>query len=136
MDDPRRMRSRQSREELQREIRNGRPWQRPALQARAQRFSVEQLHHDERRVGEAYVVYRQNIGMREGGDRPRLMFEAADPIGIRHKGVRQHFDGDVPIEARVLRLIHLAHSARSNERDDFVRPEVDAWTEHHLAARL
>jgi hypothetical protein len=39
-------------------------------------------------------------------------------------GMCQHLDGDVALQARVARAIHLAHAAGSQQADDFIRAEA------------
>jgi len=44
---------------------------------------------------------------------------------------RQNLDGDRTVEARVAGLVDLAHSARTEGRDDFVRAEAGAGGQGH-----
>ena len=41
----------------------------------------------------------------------RLALEARQPFGIAGKGVRQHLNGDVPVEGRVPRSVDITHAA-------------------------
>src|SRR5580704_11361016 len=43
-----------------------------------------------------------------------------------------HFDCDIPIQPGIVGLIHLAHAARADGREDLVRPELCARGERHI----
>ena len=96
--------------------------ERPAGQPVAQRFTGEQLHH---RVGRATVaadiVNRQDVGMRKRRDRLGLALEPRQRRRIVRNRGREHFDGDITIEARIARAIDLAHPAFAQLRQDAVR---------------
>ena len=70
--------------------------------------------------------------MVEGAGGPRLLLEAAQPIGIGAKLRRQDLDRDVPPEPLVARAVHLAHPART-ERADLVGAEAHARLYWHEA---
>ena len=57
------------------------------------------------------VVNRDDIRMIEGGGGLRFLNEAAAAVAIAGACVGQHLDRDHPVQARVLRLPDLAHSA-------------------------
>ena len=44
----------------------------------------------------------------------------------------KNLDGDDSIEARIAGFVHLAHPARTDGGEDFVRTEFCAGGEHHL----
>jgi len=64
--------------------------------------------------------------MVEGGRGLRLLHKAPAPIRIRHSVCGKDLDGDLAIQTRVARAIHLAHATCADERDDFVRSELRA----------
>src|SRR5262249_28292546 len=85
--------------------------------------------HDERAIHHAVHVGDVRVTQR----RQRLCFarEARETLGIAREQIGQHLDGDVPIELRVARAIHLAHPAGADGADDFVRAEARACSENH-----
>ena len=69
----------------------------------------------------------RDVGMVQGGERLRLAREPREPLGIAREELGQHLDGDVAIELRVARAIHLAHARlRRGVRQISVRPECCA----------
>ena len=56
----------------------------------------------------------------------RLALEAGQPLRVRREGIRQHLDGDVPLERRVARSLDLAHAAFADQGGDFVGAEARA----------
>jgi hypothetical protein len=89
-----------------------------------QRLPVQVLHDE--KVGALVlpdVVEHTDVGMRQRGDGLRLALEAAP--AIRVGGVRgaQELDGDDAVQAGVARLVHLAHAARADRRQNLIRPE-------------
>jgi hypothetical protein len=121
----------------------------PLLQPRRERLPLEALHHQEvdrlRRLCPsrlppcalhltlehlaAGVVERADVRVGQAGDRLRLALEARAARGIRREGWRQDFDRDEALEARVARLVHLAHPARAEARDDLVGAETRSGRE-------
>ena len=98
---------------------------------RAQRFAFEQLRNDV--VESAFVadvVDGQDVRMVEHAGRARFLLETAQRIGVGRKIARQNFDRDVALQARVLRAIHLAHAARADGHENFVRTEQRARGKH------
>src|SRR5262249_16838106 len=71
----------------------------------------------------ADVVERADVRVRELRDRLRLSLESLPHLGGRREMLRQHFDRDRALEARVLRLVDLAHPSRSDGGQDFVGSE-------------
>ena len=67
---------------------------------------------------------RENVWMRERGDRFSLSLEPRAPIRIGGKRRWQDFDRDVAVEARVAGAIDLTHTARTEWAKDFVRAEA------------
>jgi hypothetical protein len=61
---------------------------------------------------------------------------ALQPIEVVRERGGKNLDGDVASEPRIARAIDLAHAARADERDDFIRTEASAGREGHVAGRL
>ena len=61
----------------------------------------------------------------------RLALEARQAVRIAGEEFRQGLQGDVAIEPRIPRAIHLAHSARADEGGDLVDAESGAGRERH-----
>jgi len=80
------------------------------------------LHHQ---VIGTDVVERADIGMVQRGHRSGLSLEAVGESFVRD------FDGDVAVEARIARAIHLAHAARADGREDLVRTQVSSGSQRH-----
>ena len=103
------------------------PRQRARLQPCAQRVSLEQLHHrDGHVVDDRQLVDRDDARVRQRGDRARLGLEPPPHLGIGRDVRRHHLDGDVAIEPRVARAIHLAHAAGADGFEDLVLREARA----------
>ena len=64
--------------------------------------------------------------MAQRGGRACFLLEAVQSIGVGRERRRQHFDRDVAPETRVARAIHLAHAARAERGEDFIRAEAHA----------
>ena len=88
-----------------------------ALEPRGQRFTVDQLHHQE--IGPD-VVQRADMRVVERGDRAGLPFEAAGEVR------RGHLDGDLPPETGIDGAVDRAHPARANFVLNAIRPEFEA----------
>src|ERR1017187_8891584 len=61
----------------------------------------------------------------------RFALKSREPARIARECFRQHFDRDVAPELSVMRLIHLAHAARANRRDDFICSKPLAGFQFH-----
>ena len=51
----------------------------------------------------------------------RFSPESSESLGVRREGIRQHLQGIVPLERRVMRPPDLAHAAFANQGGDFMR---------------
>ena len=71
----------------------------------------------------ANVVERADVGMRERRDGFCLALEAVAQRCGRVQRRREDLDGDMAIEANVLRAVDLAHAPRAKKGNDFVRAE-------------
>jgi hypothetical protein len=72
----------------------------------------------------ADVVERADMRMAERGNRARFALESLLKFGVT---VSQQLDRHASIEPRVAGFIHLAHAARSEQPDDFIRAEMGSW---------
>ena len=68
--------------------------------------------------------------MVEHAGRARFLLEPAQRVGVGGEIAREHFDGHVALQARVLRAVHLAHAARADGHENFVRTEQRARSKH------
>jgi len=95
-----------------------------ACDTHAQGLAIEQLHH---RVWMAVAVPdledRQDIGMRQVRNRVRFSLEPRERFRIVRDGGRNDLDRDATIQTRMARAIDLAHTARSDQRQDRVWPK-------------
>jgi hypothetical protein len=65
------------------------------------------------------------------GDGARLALEPHERVGRLEQTVRQDLHGDLAAKPAVARAVHLAHAARSDRRDDVVRPKASARRNCH-----
>ena len=63
----------------------------------------------------ADVIERDDVGVIERRGRAGLLLEARDPIRVGGHALRQNLDRNVPMEAGVVRAIHLAHAANTQD---------------------
>ena len=95
--------------------------QRSAAQAVAQGLAFEQFGDD---VGRAFVradvEYGKDVGMIQGGGGQGLLLEAAQAVGVERERLRQDFDRNVALKARVAGAIDLAHASCAEQGNDFV----------------
>ncbi len=102
-----------------------------------QRFAAQQFHHRERdTVLGSEVMNGQDIRMREGSDRFRLLLEAAKRFRIMGDALRDDLDGHLTAQARVACAIDLAHPTRAERRDDLVGTEAIAGSQTDTAIRM
>ena len=73
--------------------------------------------------------------MIQRGRCPRLLLEAAKPLGIAGDRGRQYLDRHIASKPRIMRAVHLTHTARSDERMNLIRAEMRACCESHGCAR-
>ena len=94
------------------------------IEALAQRRAFEQLHDGVKRAAlRSEIVDGQDVRVRQRGDGARLALESRQRI-VRVRIAEEHFDGDVAMKTAVARAPHLAHPARADPRDDFIRAEL------------
>ena len=93
------------------------PGQALVQQPLPERLPLEQLHGGvEDAVLLAEIVNGEDVRVGHGGHRPGLALEARAGGVARGQALRQHFDRDVPPEARVPRPVDLAHATRAQRR--------------------
>src|SRR5687767_6289229 len=71
--------------------------------------------------------------MTERGEDLRLALEARQAVGIERERVRDDLERHVAVQPRVARPVNLAHAAGAERADDFVRANVCACSECHVA---
>ena len=71
-------------------------------------------------------------GMIQRRERLRFARESAPADRDRGEGVGQNLDGDVALQLRVARAIHLAHAACADLGHDFIDAEAGAGTEGQI----
>ena len=106
--------------------------QRSAVDPLAQGAAGEELGHDERRAaGRPDVVHRDDVGMIQGGRRPRFLLEPRDAVGIVGHRRGQNLDGDVAMQSGIDRAVDLAHPAFAERAANLVGPEPGSWRQRH-----
>ena len=77
-----------------------------------QRLPRKQLHHQVRHTAvDPKVGERDDVGVRQRRERPRLALETATPLGRRGRALRQHLDRHQPIELHLPALVDNADAA-------------------------
>ena len=71
----------------------------------------------------AHIEDRQDVGMQKRRNRVRFALEPRQRFWIGRRGGSNDLDCDVTIQTRVAGAIDLAHAARSERRQDRVRPK-------------
>ena len=96
----------------------------PTRDDRGELVALNQLHDERRGPGSARraldPIDLRNVGMVQGGQRLGLACKARDALGIAGHGLGKRLDGDVPVQLRIARAIHLTHAAFAELADDFV----------------
>jgi hypothetical protein len=87
-------------------------------------------------VGFADIVQHADVRMVQGGDRAGFSLEARLEIAIGRDMFRQDLDGDDAIEPHILRAVDLAHSARADGSENFIRPETTSNAQRHRRLRI
>src|SRR5579859_8066704 len=136
MDDPFRMGCVQGVGYLNAECERGRDVHGLAADMLAQRFAIEQLHHQEGMTSRfAHIVDHADTSMIERRSGPRLTLEAF-PRSLGCKTLRQHFYGDVAVEPHIPRFVNFPHSARTDGRNDLVWAELVSRGKRHMRVQL
>ena len=118
--------------DLQRDV-DGLPRRnRSAVDARAQRFTFQELADQERSaVGVADVVDRQQVRMIEHPGCARFLLEALHPLAIAHRDGGENLDGNITAQARVPGAVDGAHTSFAEPRHDPVRPHHGVLLKEH-----
>src|SRR5271170_5203834 len=110
-------------------------WERALRNARGQRLAFQIFHHQVLdAVLIADVVEHADVRMAEAGNGARLTLEALANFGRVGYALREDFDGDGAVQARIARAIHFAHAASAEERFNLVGAEFGAGGESHWRA--
>ena len=97
--------------------------QRPFLDQLPQRLALQELHHQIRHAAvDAGVRHRDDVGVREHRQRPRLALEAPAPLRDDGRVLVQHLDRHEPAELLLLRPVHDAHTALAEAAHHLVAP--------------
>jgi hypothetical protein len=106
---------------------------RAAPQPLRQVLAFHQLHDEGAHITRFFeTVDVGDVRVVQGREGLGFACETCDPVGIVPK-VAQHLDRNVSIEPGVARAIDLAHAARADQRDDFVRAEASTGRQRHEA---
>ena len=65
-----------------------------------------------------------------------LELKSTQTVGLTRITCWQDFDGDFTLQRQIAGTIHLAHSARSEERDDLIGIEPGSCCQWHMFTRL
>ena len=100
----------------------------------AQRLPLDQLHHDVRlAVLLADLMHRGNVRVTQSRGAAGLVEELAARVVV---GVRQHLDGDGPLELGVEGAVHRSHPTLTEARFNPIRAELAAGFDRHGTRRL
>ena len=93
------------------------------------------LHDFHRQEPDAVVlleaVDRDDVGMVEGSDGPRLALEAGQGLLVARQRGRQDLDGNVATESRVVRAVDRPHPSCAEARENPVRTETIVRRQRH-----
>ena len=62
----------------------------------------------------------------------RFLFEPAPPHGVAAKILWKHLDGDVALQLRIARAIHLSHAPCAKGAEDLKAAESIPYRERHV----
>jgi len=82
----------------------------------------------------AEIVDGEDVRVIQRRDRARFLLEAAQAVRVGRDRRRKGFDGDIPIEARVVGALDLAHAAGPYRAEDFIRTAPRAGRQAHAVA--
>ena len=107
-------------------------WNGSASDPLGQILTLDQFDH-ERPYASAFLeaVNRRDVRMIQRREGLGFTRETGEPVLVTRQEIGQHFDGDVAIQLRVMGAIDLAHAARADQRDDFVRTEASSGGQTH-----
>ena len=93
-----------------------------------ERRALDQL--EDQRVGAVRLLEaedRPDVGMVDRCEHLGFALEPGEAVRIERETVGENLERDVPIQRGITGVIHLAHSAFANFRDDFVGPQFPAY---------
>ena len=100
---------------------------RPLRDAVGERRPLDQLHDEGlHTIRLLQTVDVSDVRMIERGEDLRLSLEPREPVRVRRERIRQHLQGIVPLERRVMGAPDLAHPALANQGGDFIGAEATA----------
>ncbi|HEV8336851.1 MAG TPA: hypothetical protein VGR67_10570 [Candidatus Polarisedimenticolia bacterium] len=104
----------------------------PVRDSVGERRSLDQLEHQRRRPGRFFhPIDGADGAVAQRGQDLSFTAETGEPVGIPGKGLREHLDGHLPVEPGILGAIHLAHAARAERSEDFIRAQTCSRRESH-----
>ncbi len=88
------------------------------------RGALEQLHHEEGRVGRVrpHVDDANDVWMLEPGGRLRFATEPHQVLGLVRQPRVEHLDGHGPLEVLLVGLVDASHAPRADQATDAVTP--------------
>src|SRR6476620_9938512 len=75
-----------------------------------------------------------DVRMIQRGEQLGLAGEPREPFSVVRERFGKHFKRDLPMEFRVARPIDLAHAARTERGEHFIRTNFGSWPEWHVRA--
>ena len=107
-----------------------------ALEPLRQRLPLEDFGDDEGGVGlDADVVDRKDVGMIQPARGARLLFEPAPAHGVAGELRGKHLEGDVALQLRIARAIHLSHASCAKGAEDLETAESIPYRERHVTGK-
>ena len=86
-----------------------------------QRLPLQQLHHQVRHIAvDPKVGDRDDVGVRQRREHPRLALETATPLGRLGRALLQHLDRHQPIELHLPALVDHTDAADAQPRQHFI----------------
>ena len=72
----------------------------------------------------------------ERGQDAGFTLEPRDAIGIGAEGFGERLQRHIPTEVRVMRPVHLSHTADAERAQDLVWTNAGAWTQQHVVSGI
>ena len=108
---------------------------RPARNALRQVLALDEFHHEGlHAVGVLEPVDRGDVRMIQRGEDFRFALKAGQAVGVGCERRWKDLDGDVTLQLRIARAIHLAHAPGPKGGKDFVRAKACAGVQGQTAA--
>ncbi len=117
---------------LSRDIQSRPHGQSTILEPRAKCLALQELGNDvDHAAFAADVVESEDVGMIQRCDRSCFTIETAQRGSSIADNGAQHLDRHIAPESRIVGPVDLAHTARSERRQDFIRSEPRSWQRCH-----